>query len=132
MITQAVIIYLCIGGAFATLMMLGAARMEVGLELLHRPISPVFPIACTLIGAALAWPLVVWLLVRGRKADKVTMADVQASAQKTHADIIEGQIRRERANSAAFANANAPARVDPQDVSATMVEPLRAKGRDVL
>jgi len=61
-------VYLCIGAAIAALMALGAARMEVGIELLGRPISPVFPIACTLVGALLAWPLVIWLLVRGRKA----------------------------------------------------------------
>lgn len=68
--TEIALVYFCIGAGIATLMALGAAKMTVSIELMGRPMTPVFPVVCTLVGSLLAWPLVVWLAIAGVRGER--------------------------------------------------------------
>lgn len=60
-------IYAVIGACFVTMLALGVGRIEVHAELLGREVPRSLIIGCALAGAFIAWPVVLWLLVLGRR-----------------------------------------------------------------
>lgn len=64
------IIYLTAGVAIATLLALGVARTEIRIEILHREVEPGYAHAALLVMTILFWPVVVWMLLAGRRQDR--------------------------------------------------------------
>jgi len=64
---ELLIIYIIIGVCFVTLLALGVGRMEVHAELLGREVPRKLIIGCALAGAFVAWPVVLWLLIVGKR-----------------------------------------------------------------
>jgi hypothetical protein len=75
----AVTIYLTMGVAIAVLMGLGAARVGIKMLVLEREIDPRYALVAILMVSALMWPVVVWLIVVGRRRERQAAASSTAS-----------------------------------------------------
>lgn len=66
-----IIIYLTAGAAVAALLALGVAQAGVTIHILGRETEPAYAHAALLVMACLFWPVVVWMLIVGRKRDRL-------------------------------------------------------------
>lgn len=66
-----IIIYLTAGAAVAALLALGVAKTDVTIHILGRETEPAYAHAALLVMAALLWPVVVWMLLVGRKRERM-------------------------------------------------------------
>lgn len=74
-------IYVAIGVAVAALCALGLARTQIAVEILGREVDAGYAHGALLVMAALLWPLVIWLILMGRK-----LARNAAQAEQDAAD----------------------------------------------
>ena len=74
-------IYVAIGVAVAALCALGLARTQIEVDILGRRVDAGYAHGALLVMAALLWPLVIWLILVGRK-----FARTAAQAEQDAAD----------------------------------------------
>lgn len=77
------IIYLTAGLAIATLLALGVARTEIRIEILHREVEPGYAHVALLVMTVMFWPVVVWMLLAGRRQDRaMAQAEIDRRADE--------------------------------------------------
>ena len=64
---ELIAIYAVIGACFVTMLALGVGKIVVTAELLGREVPKPLIIGCALAGAFIAWPVVLWLLILGKR-----------------------------------------------------------------
>lgn len=80
------IIYVTTGLAIAGLCWLGVARTQIIIHILHREVEPAYAHAALLVMAVFFWPIVIWMILVGRRREREAAQaemDAKADAHRT-------------------------------------------------